>query len=188
MLGGVLERDQHVGLDEVGDRRAGRRRADLDRDEEVARLDDRAAVEEHELHAERVGDRAREHGLAAALRTVEQDVEAALEQDLQLLRHDRIEVDALDPERRARDELDLDAAAVVALGLVDRDDLHQARHAGDDPLVVRQDDLRRAAAVEVGRAKLERGALGRVRPERRFDGAPRHELVDGPLPGIAVYS
>jgi len=71
-------------------------------------------AEEHQHHAETVRDRAREDGLAAALRSIEEDLE--------LLRDDRIEVDALDPENGAADVLDLDAAAVITLGLVDVDD------------------------------------------------------------------
>src|SRR6185295_11659919 len=95
-------------------------------------FDYRAAVEEDELHPQRFRNRAGEHGFAAALRAVEQDVQAALEQDLELPRNDRVEPDAFQLEVERADKLDLDRAAVRAGGLADGGDLHHAGDAGTD--------------------------------------------------------
>src|SRR3954463_13842276 len=79
----------------------------------------------------------------------QQDVQAALRQHLQLLRHQWVEVDALDLQFLYLDELDLDGAAVVALRLAHHLDAHLAGPTGVDARVVAEHALGGADAVEM---------------------------------------
>src|SRR5262249_58867824 len=95
---------------------------------------------------------------------------------------DRVEVDALDLELLLLDELRLDVAAVVAVELVDGLQADLAGEARPDAYVVAEDDLGGLAAVEVGGAEAEAGALDRVGPEGRL-----HDRAEGQLRGHPLF-
>ena len=187
-LAGLLEGLEDVGLHEVRDGRPALARAHLDGREEVGRLDDGAAVEEDEAHAELVADGAHEGGLPAALRAVEEDVQAALEEHLELPRDHRVEPDALEAEGGRARVGDADDAAVVALGLRDLLDAHHHGHARLDARVVGEHDLGGAEPVEVRRAEREGRVRVGVREEGRLPHLPHLHHVDVELGHDSVLS
>src|SRR5205085_4684830 len=106
----------------ISDGLSGGRGAHLNGGQEIAGLDDRAAVEKDEFHAERAGDRACQDRLAAALGTIEQNIEPAFQQNLKLLADQRIEIHAFELEFFLLDELDLDGPSVLALAFANGGD------------------------------------------------------------------
>src|SRR6266511_96132 len=127
---------EHFRLDEFRHRLPSWGGPHLNGRQEVRRLDHGAAVEEDELHAERVRDGTSQQRLAATLRAVEQNVQPALQQHLQFLRDDGVEIDALDLERLRFEELDLDGAAVAALRFANGRDADAARDARANARIV----------------------------------------------------
>ena len=161
----IAQRGEQFGRDEVRYWLPGCRGANLDRGQKVGRFEHRSAIEEHEPHPQLIGDRPREDGLSAALRAIQQNVQTALQSDLQLLRDNRIEINAFEAKFELLHELDFDRAAVGAVRLADGNDFHLRRDSGTNPRIVAEHHLRGAFAIEVRCPETKLGFTHRVRPE-----------------------
>ena len=143
-------------------------RPQLQRRHEVRRFEDRRAVEEDVAHAERLGDLSGQHGLAAALRSIQQNVGSALDQRLHLGGQGTVEVEVLiQCEGRRAQVFHDDRAAIGRVRLAHVGDADAAGPPYLDAPVVAQNHLGRSFPIQASRTKPKSARPGRIRFEDR---------------------
>ena len=110
--------------------------------------------------------------LPQTLRSVQQNIQTAFQQDLKFPADHGVQVDPFQFEVQRADKIDIDPAAIIPRRFANPGYFHKAGYARTDPGMVAQHNFRRAAPVQMRRPKTELGVLDRVGPKRGFGNHP----------------